>query len=135
MDDSRRRASAEGQLNLLLEEYRSLRAEVNQRIGASASLVGFVAAGAAFVVSSDGGHVAWIAASIVGLLATAVWVSYLLSIRSLGGYLRRLEGHINSCARVAYDVDGEAALMVWESRLAVNGGWIRRVFRRAGGSL
>ena len=129
------RESAAGQLSILLEEYRQLRAEVNQRIGASASLLGFVAAGAAFVVGSRGGRLTWIAAAVLGVLVIAVWVSYLLAIRGLGIHLRQLEDDINACARTAYSLDDGAPLLRWEHSLANTGGWIRHIFRRAGGTL
>ena len=132
MDEAERRASAAGQMSVLLEEYRALRAEVTQRIGSASSLVGFVGAAAAFAVSSRAGGVTWIAVALVGTVLIAVWVSSLLALRTLGKRLRELEAEINACARAAYELDDAARLLGWDTLLAQSGGWMRRVSRRIG---
>lgn len=106
-----------------------MRAEVVQRIAGAASLVGFLGAGAAFVVAGHRGRITWIAAIVVGAVLLAVWASYLLAIRGLGRRLRKLEAWINAAARVAYGIDARADLLGWETWLAENGGWLRKSFR------
>jgi hypothetical protein len=116
---------AAGRLNILLEEYRALRSEVNQRIGASATLVGFVAAGAAFVTSSNVSKLSWVAVAIVGFLVLIVWASNLSMLGRLGKRLHRLETLINEAAREAYGLSPDDPLLAWDSYLARSGGWMR----------
>jgi hypothetical protein len=65
-------AGAKGQIELILEEYRALRSEVDQRTSARTTLVGFLAAGTAFVVGSRSNVLSWITVTLFAVLVIVV---------------------------------------------------------------
>jgi hypothetical protein len=81
-------AAAKGQIQLLLEEYSALRSEIDQRIGARATLVGFIAAGAAFIVGSHISVVAWIAAAVFLVILIVAWGSSTAMLGRIGKELK-----------------------------------------------
>lgn len=132
MSDQGQAAAAKGQIDLLLEEYRALRSEIDQRIGARATLMGFVAAGAAFILSSRGVVLTWLAAAVFLALLVIVWGSSTAMLGRLGRRVREIERQINLLAMDAYGLPQAPTLMQWETSLLTSPGWIRTLFKRAG---
>jgi hypothetical protein len=126
--------SAKGRLDVLLEEYRALRAEVNQRLATNGALVGFAAAGIAIFATGDHSRAVWWVAAAVGLLVVAVWGSNLLGLAALSKHLRGLELAINRYADLAFPRENAGAsdlvpanLLSWETWRSHDGaGWMRR---------
>lgn len=72
----------EKEIDLLLEEYRALRAEVVQRLGDPGSLLGFASAGAVLVVAN--GVATWKFAVAAALLTAALVVFAVRTFRAFG---------------------------------------------------
>ena len=125
-------AAARGQIELLLEEYRALRSEVDQRISARATLVGFLAAGAAFIVGSHRSVATWLVAAVFLVILVAVWGSSTSMLGRIGKRIRELEQQINSLAKTAYDLPDTPRLLQWETSFISSPGWMRKVFSRIG---
>jgi hypothetical protein len=121
-------AAAKGLIGLLLEEYRALRSEVDQRIAARATLVGFLAAGAAFIVSSHRTALTWIAGAVVLVILVAVWGSSTAMLGRIGKTTRKLEKQINLLAKEAYGLSETPTLLEWEQSLISKPGWMRNLF-------
>lgn len=102
----------EKEIDLLIEEYRALRAEVVQRLGDRGSLLGFASAGAVLVVAN--GVATWKFAVAAALLTAALVVFAVRTFRAFGllsARLGRLEDMINERASAAY---GSGPLLRWE---------------------
>jgi hypothetical protein len=115
-----------GQIGLLLEEYRALRAEIDQRIGARATLVGFLAAGAAFIVGSHRAALTWIAGAVFLMILGVVWGSSTAMLGRIAKSARALEDQINLLAKDAYGLSNTPKLLQWETLLMSDPGWMRR---------
>lgn len=105
---------AVAEIKLLLEEYRSLRAEVLQRVGSRMTLTAFITASIAIVVSIKH-QASWVYALAGGLLAVmlvVIWVWSWCCIERLSARLVVLEENLNDRARVAYGT--EVVLFDWE---------------------
>jgi hypothetical protein len=131
-DEDHATAAAKGQIELLLEEYRALRSEIDQRIGARATLVGFLAAGAAFIVGSHKVLVTWVTAIVFLVIVVAVWGSSSSMLGRLGKRVKAIEDQINLMAKTAYGLSDTPTLLQWEASLTSSPGWMRRLFRRVG---
>jgi hypothetical protein len=98
-------ARKEAELQLLLEEYRTLRTELLQRISSRLQLLGFFGASAALVVGVRGERAAaYFLVLIVTVLAVYWWRSAVL----LGRVARRLvliEARLNGLASMTYGID------------------------------
>ena len=106
----------EQRLNLLLEEYRSLRSEVTSRIASRMTLLGFLTASLAFVVGIHH-RSAWVWA-LVGLLVAfgaGIWVWSGLLIGRLSARLAKLEEVMNALAAEAYGPSKTDEQLVWET--------------------
>lgn len=125
-------AAAQGLIGLLLEEYRALRSEIDQRIAARATLMGFLAAGAAFIVGSHRTVLTWIAGAVVLVILLAVWGSSTAMLGRIGKRTRKLEKQINLLAKEAYGLSGTPTLLQWEHSLMSNPGWMRNFFMNIG---
>ena len=118
------RSDAEGQIKILLEEYRSLRDEAKQRISERMTLLSLAVAAAALIASSH--NAVWAYAVAAGFLVGAAWV-WLRSWRILDKLSRRLSGleqAINGLARRTYSISQECEplgpgsnLLGWETQL------------------
>jgi hypothetical protein len=125
-------AAAKGQIGLLLEEYRALRSEVEQRIGARATLLGFLAAGTAFIAGSHKATFTWIAGAVFLVVLVAVWGSSTAMLGRMGERIRVLEEQINLLAKDAYGLPAIPKLLQWETLLLSRPGWMRRLFKLLG---
>ena len=125
-------AAARGQIGLLLEEYHAVRSETDQRIGARATLLGFLAAGAAFIVSSHGAVLTWIAATVFLVILVAVWGSSTAILGRIGKRIRRLEEQINLLAKEAYGLSDTPTFLQWETSLSSDPTWMWKFFKRIG---
>jgi len=124
--------AAKGQIELLLEEYRALRSEIDQRIGARATLIGFVAAGAAFIVSSRSVLATWASVPVFLIIVVVVWGSSSSMLGRLGRRIRALEERINLMAKTAYGLSDTSSLLQWETSFVTGAGWTRKFFGWAG---
>lgn len=111
------RSDAEGQIKLLLEEYRSLRDESKQRISERITLLGLLTAAGALIASSH--NAVWAYAVGAGFLVVggAVWLRSWRIIDKLGTRLARLEEGINKLASDAYSLGPESDRLRWETEL------------------
>jgi hypothetical protein len=131
------REAANARLQLLLEEYRALRSEVNQRIATNGALIGFATAAGAIFATGDHRGVVWWVAAAVAVLVAAVWGSNLAGLQVLSKHLRELEGLMNLYLEIAYprDIVGSPIglpehIMSWETWRSLEGaGWLRRAGR------
>ncbi|WP_329317284.1 hypothetical protein OG723_44615 (plasmid) [Streptomyces sp. NBC_01278] len=140
-DDRCSVGSEDAVIRLLMEEYKSLRAEVTQRVAERTQLI-VVAGGVAAILTAVGGlsfrtpHL-YVAIAIV--LFAVVWG--LIGSRDmmlLGAHLVRLENRINLLAERAY---GAPAVLTWERWISLEQGrrmsrlpwtpWRRRLRRRS----
>jgi hypothetical protein len=106
------RATAE--IQLLLVEYGTLRAEVMQRVSSRMSLTAFLTASIAIVLSIKH-EPAWVYGLAGGLLAVAltlIWVWSWCCIERLSVRLLALEKSLNDRARTAHGTD--SAIFKWE---------------------
>jgi hypothetical protein len=108
--------NAEGNLNVLLEEYRTLRAEVNERINGRMTLVGFVLAAGALLADKTSLH-GWrfiaVAAGVLLMIGTVwAWTWHILT--ALSKQLAMLETKINECAAEAFGPAHHGDLLSWE---------------------
>lgn len=103
--------ASDGRLNVMLEEYRALRAESVARMSSRGTLTGFLAASLALVLSKDQP-----AANVwaVGAATTAIASVWLYSL----AMLRRLRSHLVSLQRMINDettrVHGGDDVLTWE---------------------
>ena len=115
MPDNEEVRRAEGRIGILMEEYKALRDEINQRIASRLTLLGFLVASAA-LLGSDRVPAPWVAA-VVGFLIACGGLVWAWSGRKLGKLSRgvkRLEDRVNAEARLAYDIRSGASLLEWE---------------------
>jgi hypothetical protein len=108
---------AQGQIALLLEEYRSLRSEATGRVSDRMSLLGFLTASGAFVIGSHRALWAYVIAGCLLAVGGAVWYSSWRSLDKISGRLALLEAMINAQARVAFELGSDCQLLGWETRL------------------
>jgi hypothetical protein len=94
--------------------------------------VGFLAAGAAFIVGSHRSVLTWIAAAVFLVILVVVWGSSTAMLGRIGKRIRELEEHINSLAKVAYGVPDIPTLLQWETSFTTSPGWMRRTFKWTG---
>ena len=138
--ESENQRLASGEIAILLEEYRSLRAEAQQRIATNGSLVGFAAAGVAIYATARPSTLIWVVALAVALVLATVWISNLLGLAALSRHLKGLERRIAERTAIAYahpdadSSDGNVEMLLsWETWRAGDGaGWLRRVGRSIG---
>jgi hypothetical protein len=118
MSEDERIRRVQGQINLLLEEYRALRAEVTARIGARMTLIGFLAASAALLVGKDSGST-WVYIVVVALMATGltVWSWSWRLLDKLSRHLAVVETRLNELAAQAYGAGMESGPFTWENQL------------------
>jgi hypothetical protein len=115
MADTRDPEQAEKEIELVLEEYRSLRKETTQRLSDRGTLTGFATAGAVLVVTH--GATTWQYGTAAALLVVSLgvfsvrmgWAFGLLSTR-----LCQLEDELNALATVAYGTAPDRQLLRWE---------------------
>jgi hypothetical protein len=124
--------AAKGQIDLLLEEYRALRSEIDQRIAARSTLVGFLAAGAAFIVGSRSVLVTWVSVTVFLIIVVVVWGSSSSMLGRLGRRIRALEEQLNLLAKTAYGLSDTPSLLQWEKSFVSDPGWMRKYFGWAG---
>ncbi|SEN16346.1 hypothetical protein [Actinacidiphila rubida] len=118
----------------LLEEYRTLREEITQRISARMQLIGFAGIISALLAASD--HLTYTSpspyVSALTLLLAVLWVrGSNQAIQRIGRHLRGIEERINALAAQAWQ--SPEPLLTWETsiqsrRRAVGGlaGWVGR---------
>src|ERR1700709_1362287 len=99
------RSDAEGQIKILLEEYRSLRDESKQRISERMALLSLLIAAAALIASSHSAAWAYAVAGVFLLGAGAVWWRSGRLLNELGKRLSADEQAINAVARKTYTID------------------------------
>lgn len=118
MSDDEQVRRAEGQINLLLEEYRSLRSEITTRLGARMTLLGFLTASAALLVGAQSGST-WVYILVVGLIATgaAVWFRSGQLLGMLSDRLATLEDSLNARAGEAFRLPQDRPLLAWEKQM------------------
>lgn len=115
--------SAERRIALLLEEYRSLRADLVQRTASHASLLGFLVAAVALITRpEDFKPGAWMAMVLVVLVIGLVyWVRSQQITKDLGARVADIEDALNQLATIAYGQStgevGSKAELQWESEL------------------
>lgn len=115
--------SAERRIALLLEEYRSLRADLVQRTASHASLLGFLLAAVALIPKPEDFRPGpWMAVALVVLVIGLVyWVRSQQITKDLGARVADIEDALNKLATIAYgqcagEVGSKAELQ-WESEL------------------
>src|SRR5689334_7952955 len=96
----------EAELQLLLEEYRTVRAEVLQRIGSRAQLLGLLGASAALVIGlSDHQSVeAYLLGAVVVVVLTSYWWRGALLLRRAAQHVVAIEERINLVAKSTYGI-------------------------------
>jgi len=111
------RRDGDGTMALLLEEYRALRAEVDQRMASRSQLLGFLGASAALGLGIGGkaDWRAWALCAFLGAVLGLYWLRSGLLLRKISHHLAGLEGRINLLAGDG-DGTGEPAL-TWHSQL------------------
>jgi hypothetical protein len=106
------------EINLLLEEYRTLRDEVNHRVGGRMQMIGFAGVISALLVASDDWDIGtgnfYIAALV--LVIAALWLRGInRAIQRIGKHLRQIEERVNALAPRAC---GSAEdVLTWETRV------------------
>jgi hypothetical protein len=111
------RSDAEGQIKILLEEYRSLRDEAKQRISERMTLLGLLTAAAAVIASTHNATWAYIVAVAFIVIGGLVWLRSWRILDKLSWRISGLEAAINDLARTAYRLDARAELLGWETQL------------------
>ncbi|QIP83198.1 hypothetical protein GLX30_02900 [Streptomyces sp. Tu 2975] len=117
----------EQEVMVLLEEYRTLREEVTQRVAARMQMIGFAGAISALLVVSDSitfrGPNLYVAGLF--LVLAVVWLRGTnLAIQRIGRHLRVVEARVNALAARAWG--SSEHLLTWETdvqtgRVAVRG--------------
>lgn len=115
--DDRELTDINGQMNLLLEEYRSLRDEAKQRITERMTLVTVLVAGTALVISGHGSVGAIVIAAVLAVIAACVWLRTWRILDKLSIRLMGVESRINRLAAQAYGLGAGAELLSWETTL------------------
>lgn len=101
------------EISLLLEEYRTLRDEVNQRVGSRMQMIGFAVVISALLVASDGAGTYYIAALV--LVIAALWLRGInRAIQRIGSHLRQIETRVNALAAQA--CGSAEGVLTWESK-------------------
>lgn len=109
--------SRETLINVLLEEYKTLRDESHQNMGERLTLLSFPTAAVAIAIAAHGA--AWSIVLMVVLLAVyaGVWYRTWRGLDRRAQHLSRLEQRINELALGAPAVKSEGGLLTWETRL------------------
>jgi hypothetical protein len=123
------RSDAEGQIKILLEEYRSLRDEAKQRVSERMTLLGLLTAAAAVIASTHRAVSAYVVAVVFIVIGGLVWLRSWRILDKLSRDIAVLETRINDLARTAYGLEASSVLLRWETQLQ-NG---REQIARAGG--
>jgi hypothetical protein len=95
-------------------------------------LIGFLAAGADFIVGSHRALVTWIAAAFFVVTLVVVWGSSTSMLGRIGKRIRELEEQINLLAKIAYGLSETPKLLQWETSFVSSPGWMRKIFKRVG---
>lgn len=105
----------QGEIDLLLEEYRLLRAEVNERITGRMTLTGLLAASAALVAGlrHQPTWLYWLVGIAALVLVSGIWLWTWWRVDRLSRQLRSLERRINDRARRLFGTS--EALLTWET--------------------
>jgi hypothetical protein len=111
------RSDAEGQINILLEEYRSLRDEAKQRISERMTLLGLLTAAAAVIASTHDAVWAYAVAGAFLVLVAAVWLRSWRILDKLSRRISALEQAINRLASDAYSLGDKCERLGWETDL------------------
>jgi hypothetical protein len=132
---SPRTSSKEHELiTLLLEEHKSLRTEIIQRLATRGQALGLTAALSALIVTSDHSPFSWVLAGLVLVLGFIFWFGSNRAILYLADHVRELERRINGLTRDAYGATEDA--LTWETRYhhrrMSSGPWSRLVRRSVG---
>jgi len=108
-------ASREVRINILLEEYKSLRDESEQNMGERLTLLSFLTAAVAVLIS--GHEAAWAVAVAIALAAAAgaVWYRTWRGLDKRAQHLEGLERRINELA--LGDSTAQQSLLSWETKL------------------
>jgi hypothetical protein len=104
-------------INLLLEEYRTLRQEIIARLTNRAQLLAFSAAATGLIAS---GRSLTLIVLVIGTAAMAglcYWLSSNRGVRHIASHVADIEAMINQLAARAYDLPEEAVLR-WEIKQA-----------------
>ena len=132
MPDNEEVRCAEGRISILMEEYKALRDEINQRLASRLTLLGFLVASAA-LLGSDRVPAPWVAAVVGFLIACGglVWAWSGRVLGKLSAGITRLEDRVNTEARLAYDVRPDASLLEWEHYMSrARNPFLRRLMAR-----
>ncbi len=107
----------EGQIGLLMEEYRALHDDINGRITAQTTLLAFAGAGlAVFVGTKDApGWVYALVATVVAVVATGVYLSNNFWLHRAGDRVGEIEAQVNELAQSAYGLSPGTVLLRWQS--------------------
>jgi hypothetical protein len=129
-EDGPRAAAAE--IEILLEEYRTLRAEVNQRLNNGATLVGFGAASAALVVGQHqgAGWPYWAIGIGIVIAAALIRLNNSVLLARLSARISHLEEAINARASIAHGTDNSTPLLGWETEFREDRAQQARGWRR-----
>lgn len=117
---------AQGQIAILLEEYRAIRDDINGRLSAQATLLGFSLAGSALFFGLK--HVPVIAYVIVAaaivLTILIVGVENSRWLRSLAKRMEEIETEVNRLAKQSLGADAD--LLQWQTRINHRDSWLSR---------
>jgi H+/Cl- antiporter ClcA len=120
---------AKGQVDLLVEEYRSLHSNINVRISAQATLLGFLGAGLALSAAARKAP-AWVYVMVAALflvVVAAVWMGNNYWISEAGSRIAQIEKKINDLARSAYNLGEHESLLTWQGERNNSRGLVRRL--------
>lgn len=126
--------SKQTQIDVLLEEYRTLRAESHQNMGERLTLLSFPTAAIAVAIAARGA--VWSIALVVVLLATyaAIWYRTWRGLDRRAQHLAMLEQLINGVVLGTEKIAPPGGLLSWETELcrrrkelaAESNPWIKR---------
>jgi hypothetical protein len=101
-------------IDLLLEEYRTLRSEVVARVQSRTQLTAFAVAGTGLVASTRSPWLMSFAGLLI-LIGAVVWIRSQSLLESLGRAISQLEKQIDSLASIAYETSAGLPLS-WETQ-------------------
>jgi predicted membrane-bound spermidine synthase len=110
-------SDAEGQITILLEEYRSLRDEAKQRVSERMTLLGLLTAAAAVIASTHNAVWAYVVAALFLVIGALVWLRSWRILDKLSQRIAALETEINDLAQTAYRLGTRPCLLRWETQL------------------
>jgi hypothetical protein len=117
---------ARGLIDLMVEEYKSLRAEISTRLACLGTLLGFLAAGLAVMVGTGqpSSKVVLFAAPVAAAFGLGYWWYQAELIDQISGRLATVEAEMNKLAKTAFPT-GHAVPFGWQDEAARNSGRIR----------